>query len=126
MENKRNQKLILYSFTSPSIYSVDYQAPDHTIAEFQMPGKSCYYILGSFNGVVLLLIGTELCLWNPSIRMYKKLKPPQGPQPNCLPQLLRYGLCYDSSVDDFKVVGAVSGPLDYDYSSTVAHVFILN
>ncbi|KAF7145443.1 hypothetical protein RHSIM_Rhsim04G0210400 [Rhododendron simsii] len=44
---------------SKSFYSIDYQAPDHTVAELEMPCKSGVEICGSLNGVILLDIDDE-------------------------------------------------------------------
>ncbi|KAF7145905.1 hypothetical protein RHSIM_Rhsim04G0210500 [Rhododendron simsii] len=78
---------------------MDYQAPDPTIAKLEMPWKSCddVEIWGSFNGVLLVSIDEELCLWNPSIGMYQKISPPGRSSGTIV-----YGLGYDSINDDFK------------------------
>ncbi|KAG5554854.1 hypothetical protein RHGRI_012424 [Rhododendron griersonianum] len=103
---------------SESSYSLDYQAPDPTPAELEMPWKSGVVetIWGSINGVLLVDIDKELCLWNPSIRMYQKISPPKFTGRYSI----EYALGYDSINDDFKVVAAVS-PTG-DVPSTV-HVF---
>ncbi|XP_058211847.1 F-box protein CPR1-like [Rhododendron vialii] len=111
-----NQKLVLYSYTSHSVYSFDYQAPDHAIAKLEVPCKSNVEILGSFNGIVLLRIGVELCLWNPSIRMCRKFS-----QPEYSRGARTYGLGYDSVNDDFKVVWAVID--DLSNAPRGVHVF---
>ncbi|KAG5554857.1 hypothetical protein RHGRI_012427 [Rhododendron griersonianum] len=89
-----------------SVYSVDYQAPDRNVAELELEVpckcKSKVEIMGSCNGVILLGIGNELCLWNPSIRMYRKFSQPKDPRGTGW-----YGLGYDSVSDDFKVVSVV-------------------
>ncbi|KAH7843686.1 hypothetical protein Vadar_019605 [Vaccinium darrowii] len=93
------QKLIFHSLYSPSIYSVAYEAPDHTLAELERPCESRVDILGSFNGILLLLMNdVELYLWNPSIRMFRKFSPPEPSGTSF------YGLGYDSVTEDFKVV----------------------
>ncbi|KAF7146087.1 hypothetical protein RHSIM_Rhsim04G0210700 [Rhododendron simsii] len=82
---------------------MDYQAPDPTVAELEMPWKSAgVEIWGSFNGVLLVDIDGELCLWNPSIRMYQKISRPKFTLCSIM-----YALGYDSINDDFKVVAAV-------------------
>ncbi|KAF7133063.1 hypothetical protein RHSIM_Rhsim09G0024700 [Rhododendron simsii] len=110
MKSNTNHKLIVapqYNWgqsSSQSSYSVDYQAPDPTLAELKMPWKSGgVEICGSFNGVLLLDIGDGICLWNPSIRMYQKISPPR-----CTRSSITYALGYDSINDDFKVVGFVT------------------
>ncbi|KAH7859259.1 hypothetical protein Vadar_033760 [Vaccinium darrowii] len=90
------------SETSQSVYSVDFKVPDYPLTELEVPCKSGVRILGSFNGVILLRIRHELCLWNPSIRTYRKFS-----QPKCPNGARTYGLCYDYVSDDFKVVRAV-------------------
>ncbi|XP_058211844.1 F-box protein CPR1-like [Rhododendron vialii] len=81
MKNNTNQKLIIASPTSHSVYSVDYQSPDHTIANLEVPCTSKVEIMSSCNGVMVLLgTGDELCLWNPSIRMYRKFSQPEYPR----------------------------------------------
>ncbi|KAH7842364.1 hypothetical protein Vadar_004455 [Vaccinium darrowii] len=59
--------------------------------------------MGSFNGIILIRLGVQLCLWNPSIGMSHTFSDP-FPDPSC--QII-YGLGYDFVTDDFKVVGAV-------------------
>ncbi|KAG5554851.1 hypothetical protein RHGRI_012421 [Rhododendron griersonianum] len=96
---------------------MDYQAPDHAVAELEMPCKSGVHICGSSNGVILLYIDDELCLWNPSIRIYQKFSQPERPDYR---SDIIYGLGYDSISDDFKVVAAVFPVSDY---TSVVHVF---
>ncbi|KAI8561482.1 hypothetical protein RHMOL_Rhmol04G0343500 [Rhododendron molle] len=103
MKNHTNHKLIIASPTSHSVYSVDYQPPDHTIADLEVPCTFNVEIMGSCNGVVLLGTGDELCLWNPSIRMYRKFSQPEYPRG----EFRVYGLGYDSVSNDFKVVRIV-------------------
>ncbi|XP_058213033.1 F-box protein CPR1-like [Rhododendron vialii] len=110
MQSNTNQKLIVVpqynrGHKSPiSFYSMDYQAPDPTIAKLEMPWKYCDVdIWGSFNGVLLVGIDEELRLWNPSIGMYQKISPLRSS--SCFQTV--YGLAYDSINDDFKVVGVV-------------------
>ncbi|KAF7132942.1 hypothetical protein RHSIM_Rhsim09G0024800 [Rhododendron simsii] len=97
-------------------YSLDYQAPDPTPAELEMPWKSGVVetIWGSFNGVLLVDIDEELCLWNPSIRMYQKISTPKFTRGST-----KYALGYDSINDDLKVVAAVSPKRDVP----TVHVF---
>ncbi|XP_058185971.1 F-box protein CPR1-like [Rhododendron vialii] len=111
------QKLILTSRTSPSVYSLDHKAPapGQTLAELEMPSQSRAEILGSYNGIVLLRLGAELCLSNPTIRMYKKFSPPDYPD-----GIVIYGLGYNLVVDDFVVVRAIRPLVDAPY---VVHVF---
>ncbi|KAG5554853.1 hypothetical protein RHGRI_012423 [Rhododendron griersonianum] len=118
--NNISLKIILCSFISPFCCSVYYQAPDHIVAQLEMPCKSGAEIFGSLNGVLLLDIDIdeELCLWNPSFRMYQKFSPPKCPDDRIDGKI--YGLGYDSISDDFKVVAAfflVSG------AGSVVHVF---
>ncbi|KAH7842205.1 hypothetical protein Vadar_002639 [Vaccinium darrowii] len=94
-----NQKLILAFCNSGSLYSLDCQATDHTVAKLELPCKSLIRLLGSFHGVLLLGIADILCLWNPSIRMYQKFSPPKY-RGGDIPM---YGLGYDSVGDDFKM-----------------------
>ncbi|XP_058181104.1 F-box protein CPR1-like [Rhododendron vialii] len=67
MKSNTNHKLIVaphYNWaqsSSQSSYSMDYQAPDPTLAELEMPWKSgVVEICGSFNGVLLLDIAYAL------------------------------------------------------------------
>ncbi|XP_058211730.1 F-box protein CPR1-like [Rhododendron vialii] len=95
---------------------MDYQAPNPTVAELEMPGKSAgVKIWGSCNGVLLVDINGELSLWNPSIRMYQKI-----PRPKFTRCSIMYALGYDSINDDFKVVAAVQA---VPPTSDVVHVF---
>ncbi|XP_058211732.1 F-box protein CPR1-like [Rhododendron vialii] len=103
-DNNINHKIIFCSGTSPSMYSVDYQAPYDTVTELKSPPCEYYVeIVGSFNGIVLLRMDGELCLWNPSAKMYRKFSPPEGEN-----RFVKYGLCHDSVSDDFKAVGVNS------------------
>ncbi|KAF7146453.1 hypothetical protein RHSIM_Rhsim04G0211200 [Rhododendron simsii] len=99
------------------MYSVDYQAPDHTVTELKSPPCEYYVeIVGSFNGIVLLQMdNAELCLWNPSAKTYQKFSPPEGENGS-----LKYGLCHDSVSDDFKVVSVSSRLSD---SRSAVHMF---
>ncbi|KAI8561480.1 hypothetical protein RHMOL_Rhmol04G0343300 [Rhododendron molle] len=104
--------LLLSTCQHPLALEVDYRAPDHTVTELKSPckSKSRVSVMGSFNGVVLLYIDDEeLCLWNPSTRMYQKLSPPPK-CPKYQDENMTYGLGYDSVSDDFKVVRAVVSP----------------
>lgn len=67
-----------------------------------MPSNYGVQFLGSFNGILLLDIGSKLCLWNPSIRRYQNLSQPDRPDAR-----LMYVLYYDSVSEDFKVVRAI-------------------
>ncbi|XP_058213029.1 F-box/kelch-repeat protein At3g06240-like isoform X2 [Rhododendron vialii] len=140
MKYNSNHKLIIapeWGHSSESFYSIDYPAPDHPVAELEMPCKSgveiCgslngvilldiddesgVKICGSLNGVILLDIDDELCLWNPSVRIYQKFSQPKRPDAR---SDIIYGLGYDSVSDDFKVVAAFF-PVSEDTS--VVHVF---
>lgn len=117
-QSTNHKKLLVYSLTSPCTYSVDCQAPDHTVAELEMPGKPGFWFLGSFNGILLLHTGNILCLWNPSIRVYQQISRPKlskFPDAKIL-----FGLGYDSISDDFKVVRAIR-PQSFD--PCIVHVF---
>ncbi|XP_058189863.1 F-box protein CPR1-like isoform X2 [Rhododendron vialii] len=102
-KDNKTQKLILaveWTRFSPRVYSVDYQAPDPTVFELELPNRRpVVKILGSLYGILLILTGKYLRLWNPSIKMFRKFSPPMEPEGDEL-----YGLGYDSVSDDFKVV----------------------
>ncbi|KAH7842553.1 hypothetical protein Vadar_006641 [Vaccinium darrowii] len=76
----------------------------NTVAKLELPCESLVKSLGSINGVLLFDTGDQLCIWNPSIRMYQKFSPPKyiGGDHRSI-----YGLGYDSVSDDFKVVSII-------------------
>ncbi|XP_058213027.1 F-box protein CPR1-like isoform X4 [Rhododendron vialii] len=121
MKSNSNQKLMIIpprcSHTFESFYALDYQAPDHSVADLKMLCKNSRVvdIRGSFNGVLLLDLLDGLCLWNPSVRMYQKFSRPKG---TCA--FRKYALGYDSINDDFKVVAAVCL---INHALTNVHVF---
>ncbi|KAH7843138.1 hypothetical protein Vadar_013057 [Vaccinium darrowii] len=115
IESSTTQKLIIASCSSRSVYSLDYQAPDQTVAKLEKPYKSGVRIVGSCNGVVLLHVDAELCLWNPSTRTYLKFSQPKNPYGYAI-----HGLGYDSVSDDFKVVRIVRPSND---APCAVHVF---
>lgn len=120
MKYNSNHKLIIapeWGHSSESFYSIDYQAPDHPVVELEMPCKSGVKICGSLNGVILLDIDDELCLWNPSVRIYQKFSQPKRPDAR---SDIIYGLGYDSVSDDFKVVAAF---FPVSEGTSVVHVF---
>ncbi|KAF7146050.1 hypothetical protein RHSIM_Rhsim04G0210600 [Rhododendron simsii] len=92
--------LYVESLVSP-LSCNNYQPPDHTVTELKSPPCKKYVeIVGSFNGIVLLQMdNAELCLWNPSAKMYQKFSPPAGVNRFVR---VKYGLCHDSVSDDFN------------------------
>ncbi|XP_060181111.1 F-box/kelch-repeat protein At3g23880-like [Lycium barbarum] len=61
------------------------------------------WIVGSVNGLICLAIGfTDLFLWNPSTRNFKKLP---DSRPTGRPACFKYGFGYDECHDDYKVIG---------------------
>ncbi|KAI8561458.1 hypothetical protein RHMOL_Rhmol04G0341400 [Rhododendron molle] len=115
-KDNKTQKLILACRFYRNVYSLDLQAPDPAITEIQLPYKPIVAILGSLNGILLIRTGKTFRLWNPSIRMFQKFKPPDFPSRSTI-----YGLSYDSASDDFKVVMAIM-PSRKD-AKAVVHVF---
>lgn len=66
-------------------------------------------ILGSCNGLILILVRWErLFLWNPSTRKVKNITPKRSSLRSRV-----YGLGYDDSTDDYKVVCIVTSPKPY-------------
>ncbi|KAJ4835162.1 hypothetical protein Tsubulata_028752 [Turnera subulata] len=68
-------------------------------------GKSCTIIIGSYNGLVLVMDDDSgLYLWNPSIRKVKALPARSGP--DCERPLIGFGFCQTNK--NFKVVYMVT------------------
>ncbi|GAA0168913.1 hypothetical protein LIER_23509 [Lithospermum erythrorhizon] len=63
----------------------------------QDSGVSRMRIFGHCNGLLCVSVNAELLLYNPSTRKSKKL-------PASVNDLKTYGLCYNESIDDYKVV----------------------
>ncbi|XP_047947195.1 F-box/kelch-repeat protein At3g23880-like [Salvia hispanica] len=81
-----------------------------------------FWVVGSCNGLVFLLIDKkEMILWNPSTGICKKL-PDFGVEIN-VGHNYTYGLGYDKSSDDYKVVGFFNG--NRDLSEVMMQVYSL-
>uniref|UniRef100_A0A5B7BYL5 Putative F-box protein CPR30-like n=1 Tax=Davidia involucrata TaxID=16924 RepID=A0A5B7BYL5_DAVIN len=95
---------------SLSLSSVNYEASDHSSTELTHPStNSRFYpeILGSCNGLLLVgLGGHTLVLWNPSIRKSDRISCSYHKYYEDRFRL--YGLGYDSSINQYKVVSAVA------------------
>ena len=64
-----------------------------------------FRLLGSCNGFVLVSLGTSIFLWNPATKDSEKVLTHEvlacrGKGANSI----MYGLCYDSSTEDYKVI----------------------
>lgn len=64
-----------------------------------------FRLLGLCNGFVLISLGTSIFLWNPATKDSEKVLTHQvlacrGEGANSI----MYGLCYDSSTEDYKVI----------------------
>ncbi|XP_059632731.1 F-box/kelch-repeat protein At3g23880-like [Cornus florida] len=102
-----HHRLVLSSVSSSYYHmSMDLEAPgSFVLTELDFPWKKrLQMIMGSCNGLLCILVGNNLFLWNPSTRKYKQLPPPSS----CLKDYqLFYGFGYDESVDgyyNYKVV----------------------
>ncbi|KAL1548206.1 F-box/kelch-repeat protein-like protein [Salvia divinorum] len=81
-----------------------------------------FWVVGSCNGLVCLLIDKkEMILWNPSTGICKKL-PDFGVKIN-VGGYFTYGLGYDKSSDDYKVVGFFNN--NRDLSEVMVQVYSL-
>ncbi|XP_027164819.1 F-box/kelch-repeat protein At3g23880 [Coffea eugenioides] len=64
-------------------------------------------IAGSCDGLLLILLGTDFLLWNPSTRNYCTVLEVKFMYPGvfgCSYNYILCGFCYDSAMDDYKVV----------------------
>ncbi|KAI8561449.1 hypothetical protein RHMOL_Rhmol04G0340500 [Rhododendron molle] len=82
--------------------------------EVEMPR---FEILGSCKGLLLIKHDIDLYVWNPSTRQCTKLLslPPRDQYIEDERVLTGFGLCYDSSTDEYKAVMAYKG--DYPYNA---------
>ncbi|CAN4092894.1 unnamed protein product [Withania somnifera] len=122
----KNQRLVLTeianSFTSRETqiilkdYSLTSLRNDSVIEAFDLDypmnkPRQDVTILGSVNGLICLVIeDNDLVLWNPSIRLFKKLPDCRlrfVNSGNAIPTSVIYGFGYDESSDDYKVVGVL-------------------
>ncbi|KAI8561450.1 hypothetical protein RHMOL_Rhmol04G0340600 [Rhododendron molle] len=75
--------------------------------EIEMPR---FGILGSCKGLLLIKHYMDLYLWNPSIRQCTNVVSlPQPDRLQCERVLIVSGLCYDSSIDEYKAVMVYEG-----------------
>lgn len=106
IESNCSQKLMLFEYSSKKIGFIGYEISDHGRKKIDTPLYNRYRnieVLCSCNGVVLLRVieAATFILWNHVIRKTK-----------CVVFLPKYrfgrsasfGLCYDSSVDSYKIL----------------------
>uniref|UniRef100_A0A5B7AAN1 F-box domain-containing protein n=1 Tax=Davidia involucrata TaxID=16924 RepID=A0A5B7AAN1_DAVIN len=92
-----------------SFHSID----DASVKELPNPWKGrSFLIFGSCNGLLLINIGADLFLWNPSTLNYRKML-----TYDCLLgkdySVMSTGLCYDSSANDYKAVIGLARKFDF-------------
>ncbi|XP_059658884.1 F-box/kelch-repeat protein At3g23880-like [Cornus florida] len=97
------QKLFCSEMLSDPFYSIGYESFDISVEKLSFPCKKYRKagVVCTCNGLVLLGLDHDKMsvLWNPSIRDYKKFSCP----PHIYDKYKPKGLCYDSSMDDYKV-----------------------
>ncbi|PHT36737.1 hypothetical protein CQW23_24437 [Capsicum baccatum] len=82
--------------------------------------KSSIKAVGSANGLICVVLGySDLFLWNPSIRKFKKLPSPR------IVFLYMYGFGYDELNDDYKVVCLTQKVYDDDSRYNVDKIYSL-
>ncbi|XP_059658883.1 F-box/kelch-repeat protein At3g23880-like [Cornus florida] len=106
-ESIRLDRLRLYDYSELRyhyFYSIGYESCEGSAEKVSFPGKKYWNVRVwcSCNGLVLLHVqdDTMYVLWNPSIRACRKFSSPTHIYHNYIP----HGLCYDSSMDDYKVI----------------------
>lgn len=116
-DEHRNQRLVLTNESSlwSIAYNNDDDIDDDRAAAVRLdlsfvvnnsPRKCFVSVLCSCNGLLCLNIEENaLCLWNPSTGEYRNILSP-GKFPNASSVAI-YGLGYDSSIDDYKLVRAL-------------------
>ncbi|PHT71081.1 hypothetical protein T459_26185 [Capsicum annuum] len=83
--------------------------------------KSSIKAVGSANGLIYVVLGhSDLFLWNPSIRKFKKLPSPR------IVFLYMYGFGYDELNADYKVVCLTQKVYDDDSRYNVDKIYSLN
>ncbi|XP_042508938.1 F-box protein CPR1-like isoform X2 [Macadamia integrifolia] len=110
-------------FRRCALFSVDLDTCEQRAAvELDHPLKSPHLateVLGSCNGLLCISNSDEdILLWNPSIRRHHKLPitPIEFPVRFDSPRLIVYGLGYDPTTDDYKLVRVVQFYGDSEYS----------
>ncbi|XP_074326237.1 F-box protein CPR1-like [Apium graveolens] len=95
--SKPNSHQTIISVCNYKIYSINELDPyRHTLLN-----QFCHEIVGSCNGLLCLLLGQKIYLFNPSTRE-RKLLPGLRPDRACRPEV--YGFGYDCVNDDYKVI----------------------
>ncbi|KAL9139973.1 hypothetical protein ABFS82_14G006000 [Erythranthe guttata] len=78
-----------------------------TLYDIPIQNVGFMHIIGSCNGLILIMIEGKLVLWNPSTRIYRVIPSPSFNEAIFLhdgPFHVRYGFGYDESNDDYKVI----------------------
>ncbi|KAI8556186.1 hypothetical protein RHMOL_Rhmol05G0232500 [Rhododendron molle] len=107
---------------SCSLYSILDELSDTDVVELDYPlygdgrgGHLGVRDLGCCDGLVCIETKSALCLWNPSTRKSKRLPSVDLPHGH----IVVYGFGYDSSIDDYKVVGFLYGHSGIDFEVKV-------
>ncbi|KAL4599308.1 hypothetical protein ACB092_11G117900 [Castanea dentata] len=113
------------NFNSPGKSEVCTVACDRTfesISELRIPfsfESGVAFFVGSCNGLLCLWnLDADLCLWNPSIRKFKRLPSCTDLKPH---RRVTLGFAYDSQINDYKVVR-----IWFDYHKPVIKVYTLS
>ncbi|XP_042507336.1 F-box protein CPR1-like [Macadamia integrifolia] len=120
LASNSNLRLI---FREYYLFSADLDAGEQQVAvKLDHPLKSPNFateVVGSCNGLLCISNSEEeIFLWNPSIRRHHKLPitPIEYPERFDCPRLIVYGLGYDPTTDDYKLVRIVQFYGDDEYS----------
>ncbi|KAK6137722.1 hypothetical protein DH2020_028534 [Rehmannia glutinosa] len=90
-----------------------------------IPINNSVRIVGCCNGLVCIAInGKYFCLWNPSIKEYKKLPDVDDKMKMGL-FITKYGFGFDESNEDYKVLGILSGFCSADRYETMIKIYSL-
>ncbi|GLT36890.1 hypothetical protein SLA2020_112360 [Shorea laevis] len=119
------QKLIVNNKTGTHFYAADFDGGLQEATALNYPFESAcgssLVVGGSCRGLILLVLGSsnsELALWNPFTRRYKKIPPCPVKTLSVYEESCMLGLGYDSAVDDYKIVkvSQFGGPGDSNHS----------
>ncbi|CAA0826731.1 Unknown protein [Striga hermonthica] len=103
----KNESFLLHIPTSNSISLLNLHRTPKTPAAIRHPfshTESPFYIIGSCHGLICLVSGRKIFLWNPALGLSKEIPPPEDCGPDRRASL---GFGYSSSSADFKVVRLV-------------------
>ncbi|KAF9602715.1 hypothetical protein IFM89_030603 [Coptis chinensis] len=127
----RNNNLNAMYFDASNIYTTDYDTLLTEAIEVNFPFKSSKTVVdyyGSCNGLVCLDVNSNIVIWNPSTKEFKKLplscevfsKRAKGSVATLLS-----GFGYDPNLDDYKVVKAMQYSNGNDFVGSEFEVYSL-